>query len=357
MQKIFIALGLFFLAGVAKAQNGFERMIVEKYYVSDAADAAASVGTLPIGSVTYRIFIDMQKGYNFQAAFAETGHQLKIATTTTFFNNEDRGAATPNGISVVNVKKNTVMLDSWLSVGASATGKMAVPKSDDTDGSIFSTSTILGSTDLTYGASLKTADGMVTGSPQAVTVVGFDPLGDLFDAASQFGGSFVLADGAWSALSGAQGANADSNKVLIGQFTTDGVFSFELNFQLGAPDLSAHKFYAKAPAGDGTVTSSLNYSSDVISAVTELDKTSSFRVFPNPANDVLTIDILNTNKSKDFNCSIYTIDGRMVYQNTMNNVSDHYNAQIDISALSSGQYFLQMTSGDLTSTQKIIKIQ
>ena len=38
--------------------KGLEKIIVEKYYISDAKDAAAKKGGyLPVGSVTYRIFV------------------------------------------------------------------------------------------------------------------------------------------------------------------------------------------------------------------------------------------------------------------------------------------------------------
>ena len=57
------------IAGLVKAQNGLENITVEKYYVSNAADATGSIGVLPVGSVTYRIFADLLPGYKFQAAY------------------------------------------------------------------------------------------------------------------------------------------------------------------------------------------------------------------------------------------------------------------------------------------------
>src|SRR5262249_32747176 len=104
----------------AWSQPGLENVIVERYYVSNAADSAGSSGLLPVGSVTYRIFIDMLAGYKFQALYGVNTpgvHELRIATTTSFFNNEDYGGTSPT-YTKTNAAKNTAMLDSWFSVGA-----------------------------------------------------------------------------------------------------------------------------------------------------------------------------------------------------------------------------------------------
>ena len=121
------------ISGLAvNAQNGLESIIVEKYYVSNATDAAGSVGTLPTGSVTYRFFVDMLPGYKFQAAYGSPvgSHVLTFSTTTTFFNNEDRGAVTPTWTKT-QARANSVMLDSYLSAGAGCAGNFGILKSED----------------------------------------------------------------------------------------------------------------------------------------------------------------------------------------------------------------------------------
>ena len=89
MKKVLVIFGLVLLNSIAHAQQGLENIIVEKYYVSNAADATGSIGTLPAGSVTYRVYVDMLPGYEFQAAYGINTHVLKISTTTSFFNNQD----------------------------------------------------------------------------------------------------------------------------------------------------------------------------------------------------------------------------------------------------------------------------
>ncbi len=249
------------MAFFARSQ-GLEGVIVEKYYVSNADDAAGSEGILPVGSITYRIYLDLKPGYKFQALYGSpstptTGyHELKLTTTTTFFNNEDRGATTPNGISVTNTRKNTVALDSWFSVGATATGKVGVLKTEDTDGALANSDGILQNEDPSAGIPIKTQDGMISGTPESVTFVGLSAELDVFDATSQAGNSFFTADGSIAALNGAKGPTAE-NRVLIGQFTTDGKFCYELNIQIGTPDGNTENYVAKNPVGNEILFPSL----------------------------------------------------------------------------------------------------
>jgi hypothetical protein len=158
MKKIILGLGFCLLAFFGQAQNGLEGIIVEKYYIANAADAAGSVGTLPVGSVTYRIWVDMLPGYKFKMAYGDGANPLKLTTTTTFFNNEDRGATTPS-YTVTQAKANTVMLDSWLSVGAANSAKLGVMKSeDDGVGTYVNANGLLANTDAAMGIPLSSSE-------------------------------------------------------------------------------------------------------------------------------------------------------------------------------------------------------
>jgi chitodextrinase len=243
MKKLVLALGFVTLQFLGYAQNGLEKIIVEKYYISTKEDSDASTGTLPVGSVTYRVYADMLPGYRFQALYGNSDHPLKFNTSTAFFNNEDRGQTTANAIASAQLKNNTVALDSWFSVGASATGQFGVLKSeDDGKANLLTLSSILNNTDPALGIGLKKQDGNMAGSPQSVTFVGIDPTGGVFDATSLQGKSFLTKDGAISALNGATGPTAE-NRILLGQFTTDGLFTFELNIQIGTPTAGVSEQY------------------------------------------------------------------------------------------------------------------
>ncbi len=259
MKKLIFGLGLLLSGAIAQAQNGLEGIVVEKYYVSNAADAAGSVGALPVGSVTFRIYADMLPGYNFQALYGvpgATGHTMVINTTTTFFNNEDYGSTTPSA-SAANTRKNSVLLDSYFSVGGAAAGQVGVFKSEDTDGSPGNAQNILQNNDLSTtgvinigsAVSLAAKDGMIAGAPIAVTFVGISA-GDLaaLDGTSQAGNSFSTNNGSIAALGGATGPTA-ANRVLIGQFTTTGILHFELNIQIGTPTGGVQNYVSSNPVG------------------------------------------------------------------------------------------------------------
>jgi len=247
MKKIVLTIGIGLLGLLANAQNGLERVIVEKYYISNADDSINSLGNLPAGSVTYRIYVDMLPGYNFQYAYGDVNHELRFETTTSFFNNEDRGATTPDNITFAQAKANTLMLDSWLSVGAACKGYFGVQKSKDNGvNTIVNADGILANNDPLAGIPLTTQDGMVlaTTTPKLMTVtsLGIDNIIlQYLDVSNTTVKGQVLSanDGGWASLGGSTGFDATENVVLIAQLTTNGTFSYKLNLQIGKPDPQA----------------------------------------------------------------------------------------------------------------------
>jgi len=262
MKKIVLCLGIGFVSLFANAQNGLEKIIVEKYYISNAADSLASVGKLPVGSVTYRLFVDLKQGYTFQSAYGETEHELQLTTTTSFFNNEDFGSTSPNSISVVQAKSNTTMLDSWLSVGAACKGYFGIPKKlDDGVGTFVNADGILANTDTAAGIPLTKQDGLLiktaTQTLSSVTTIGIDDVLPFFDASNTTdnGQIFSTKSGGWAALSGAVGADTN-NIVLIAQITTNGTFTYKLNIQIGTPVGESEKYVWENPVnGELTIPS------------------------------------------------------------------------------------------------------
>jgi hypothetical protein len=251
-----ILLLIFFVASFisSRAQNGLEGIIVEKYYVSNAADAAGSTGVLPAGSVTYRIFVDLLPGYTFQAAYGVAGHELRFQTTTSFFNNEDFGSTAPT-YSKNNARFNTTMLDTWLSGGAACAGNFGILKSEDNVASggatVINADGILQNADPTAGVPLTTQDGLWAGTTPSVTLLGFTPNQlAILDNVSNTGNLISTTNASWAVLGGSTGPTP-ANKILIGQFTTNGVFSFELNIQIGTPTPGVSQNYvAKNPVGN-----------------------------------------------------------------------------------------------------------
>lgn len=88
----------------------------------------------------------------------------------------------------------------------------------------------------------------------------------------------------------------------------------------------------------------------VTSGITNVQKTLTFTVFPNPATDVVTIN-WNTLSGIEANITITDVSGKTVYSNTsyMN-----ANATIDVSSLQAGFYFLNVNSERGGNTQKLV---
>lgn len=219
--------------------SGFEGLIVETYYVADVSDAADAEGGpgLTQGTKVYRVYADMIPGYKLLTVGGFPGHPLTLNTTTSFFNNDDRGEAWGRNIPAQNLDDNTVAIDSWLTFGAASTQHWGVLKNDDTDGSIVgganNNSGLLANDDPQAGIPLTTADGLLNlGTPPGqIAFVGDPP--DCFDSGG--GTSYSNDNFAYAILGGVVGPTP-SNRVLIGQFATDGEFSFCINLTVRIPD-------------------------------------------------------------------------------------------------------------------------
>ena len=245
--KIILGLGLgISLLGnfAAHAQSGLEGIIVEKYYKSNAADAADATDPVPLNSTTYRIYVDLADGYQLQAVYGDVNHKLKINTTTTFWNNQNFDAYKGTN-TASQLKNSTIALDSWITLGGAASGNnIGVLKSEDNGAANLITnngaghvpSTELANAPASIGIPLTTQDGMkaFTSTP-AITIAGMDLLLQRAffpsNTTSPDTAGFETNDGAWATSGLDTGATA-SNKVLIAQLTTNGALSFLLNLQL-----------------------------------------------------------------------------------------------------------------------------
>ena len=358
-KSILTGLAFSLICAYASAQNstGLQNIIVEKYYVSNADDAAASIGVLPVGSVTYRVFVDMKQGYKFQAAYGSPAHSLFIKTTTSFFNNEDRGGVSPT-YTKAQAKNNTVMLDSWLSGGAACVGNYGVLKSEDDGAStVVNADGILKNIDAMAGIPVMDQDGLKLGTPGSFSKVGIDDAIAVFDAISQAGNSFTITNGAWSCIEGAVGSDT-TNKVLIAQITTDGEFSFELNMQLGTPSGGTEQFVAKDAVDIETMFPGLTYVSVNTGIGTTLVKSnsnSSVSVYPNPTNGIFSINVKSENNTSNNQLEIYNTVGKVVLKKVLENNSNNSTDKIDLSAFPNGMYFIEVSIDGKKSTSKLIK--
>ncbi|MCX6200237.1 MAG: hypothetical protein NTY88_13645, partial [Bacteroidetes bacterium] len=272
MKKIITGACLLLMCLALQAQPGFQGIIVEKYYVSNANDSIVSAaqggGNLRVGSVTWRFYADLLPSYKLQAVYgvdvAPTGtvssgdHELRLETSTKFFNNQDRGAVTPT-YTKAQTASNSVLLDSWFSMGNGCAGYYGVLKSVDNGVSTTANANgMLLNTDPIAG-NLTAQDGLLTGSgaAQAVTLVPSTLGLTIFNATSQAGSLFSTYNGSWASLNGTSGPDT-SNKVLIAQMTTNGTLTYAFNLQIGTPTGGVQRFVAANPIGSETYNSTLS---------------------------------------------------------------------------------------------------
>jgi hypothetical protein len=225
--------------------QGLEDIIVEKYYISDKEKPTfTGWDTLPKGSVTYRIYVDMAPGYRLNTLYGNENHLLRISTTTYFYNDPVWGTSSGDRINHRAINLASLVLDSWLSVGAATNAHHGVLLSDDTDGSIISKELLMN------------ADGLMEGEPPVM--VPFNLNLKIFEDATDLK-IFETNNGAWGVFQ-LNRESTPENRVLIAQLTTDGQLSFELNIQLGTPDCGDPEIYvARDPADNEILFDKLIY--------------------------------------------------------------------------------------------------
>ncbi len=216
-------------------KDALDSVFVETYYVADATDAAdTDGGTLAEGATTYRIYMMLKRGYEVRAVYGNETNPLRIATTTEFFNNEDRGESTAGEIRLSRLEDNTVALDSWLSIGAVSESAVGAPACYDLDGSV------IGGTNNDNGlitnnvpcmsTNINENDGMheIDGTVKELTVVGdlnLDVLGT-----ENHPGPFETDNGSWAMLGGFGNDTLIQNGAyVVAQLTTTGVLEAKLN--------------------------------------------------------------------------------------------------------------------------------
>jgi hypothetical protein len=252
-----------FFAGNVFSQ-GLEGIVVEKYYIANAADVAGAPSgastALTTSTVVYRVYVDMAANYKFNQLFGNSTNPMTVNTTTAFYNDPDYGVSVnPGTISMTNIAKKTAMIDSWFTTGGVASGKSGCMKSEDTDGAITVTPSgmLANNPGACYGLPIQGSgaqDGFVangTGVIPTYVVPNTLGLGSALSVLDQInGGTITINNGSIAALGGIIGATS-TNKVLVAQFATTGNLSFALNVQIQNTTTGvAENYYASnAPSG------------------------------------------------------------------------------------------------------------
>lgn len=234
---------MFLLHTKGEGQPGLEGILIETYYLADTFDSGTSFFPVPHNALTYRVFVDMASGWELQAIFGSTNtstgeiDSLIIRSSEPFFNNEEYGSAFGYQIPTALLDENTVTLDSWFSTGRPGNSSRAVIKPHDTNGaapSFPNQNGLLQNDHPIAGIPIHISDGNIPGASTATwSLIGIN-LADLFmfENTNLAGNEFITIDGALTCFSPSLQGPDQENRVLIGQFTTAGTFSGQLNVQL-----------------------------------------------------------------------------------------------------------------------------
>jgi hypothetical protein len=239
---------LFTLSMVANLSlySQVEKVVVEVYYVSDANDATNTIGgILEEGSVTYRIFADLEEGYSLISIFGEDAFPLSVKSTESFYNNTDRPEIFGFERSPRHLDENVVALDSWISLGFATRDHFGVPKESDTDGSMVGgENNDGGSEEIASGLLINNSTEMGLPLTQADGIIEADSVpSDFFSIGivdtSIFGSVTIkelfLRDALLQSNTGVVGPDSD-NILLLAQLTTKGELEFNLNLELMSPE-------------------------------------------------------------------------------------------------------------------------
>ncbi|NJK86896.1 MAG: hypothetical protein HC906_13880 [Bacteroidales bacterium] len=210
MKKVLLGLGLILTGISAFSQRAIEGVIVEKIPVPATATEVAS------GATAYRVFIDMAPGAVLSAVASYTGNPMEINTTTTFYNYYDAvnevaftfGSELNAGV----INHASGRYDSYIALNWLGTSRVMVPTSEDNIGDV---------------------DGILTSQTGAfgVGTVGTPFFHHSFWTNTR--NSYFSETAIWNVAGGGNVTGPfATNRVFIGQFTTDGDFSFKFSVQV-----------------------------------------------------------------------------------------------------------------------------
>lgn len=261
----------------APAQD-IEGVHVETYYITDASDATDTIGIsggLPVGTRTYRVFIDLCADCSLRGIYGAECHPLVIESSALIFNHADRGRAFGHAINNSWVDEGTVALDSWVTLGAATNQRFGIRKELDGDGSIIGglnsdggsaeiAGGLLINSESSLGIPLITSDGLVSLNGSSALPPSFNPTGD--DIGAVLGdatvASMFVSDSCriGCATPGTYGPT-EANEILIAQITTAGDLRFELNIEVEHADGSVARYVARDTclADDETPSGLLTY--------------------------------------------------------------------------------------------------
>lgn len=275
MKKVLLSMCLILSALFTFSQSlALQDVFVEKIPVSAAAQAADP--KLNANSVTYRIFIKLAPEWRLSTVQGLFANPLLFITSTQFYNTADIGTSFPTYRPIPNMSQ-PLYYDSWITIGsysrAASASKIVPLFEDNTDG---------------------IRDGFILGAAENPSAI--DPAtqidliwGDQMGPSADYGlePAYEPENVIYYAAGGVAGATA-SNYICIGQWTTNGDFTFELGFQAYHPTRAAQNYvYRDATVPGGFIYTPLAFYTTINAApVVSL-------VAPTSASTYTTGDLVN----------------------------------------------------------------
>jgi uncharacterized repeat protein (TIGR01451 family) len=87
--------------------------------------------------------------------------------------------------------------------------------------------------------------------------------------------------------------------------------------------------------------------------IASIDLDNSISVFPNPSQGLFMVNI-SQERVKIVSVKVYSIEGILVYNRQINTGEKQINTSVDLSGLSSGLYYLEISSNDAVARKKIV---
>lgn len=265
--KTLIIIILNLIVASVLAQNALDGIIVEEYFSTDQFSSMAPEWEGEEKVTTYRIFVDLAEGYSLQAIFGNEKHRLLLGSDGLIFNHPARGWESGAKINSKKFNNGALILDSYLTMGAISNSHSGILKDEDKDGSYLSNLIkeplekefqALLKSDETLETPLLERDGMTKAWPNDIRFIEMQDQLDQLLKDKSAKGDILISNGAWAVIGGVKGPT-ESNRVFIGQVTTDGQLSFELNIQVGGPNGEVEQYVARQVEPNENEVSALRY--------------------------------------------------------------------------------------------------
>ncbi len=92
----------------------------------------------------------------------------------------------------------------------------------------------------------------------------------------------------------------------------------------------------------------------ISTSVKDVPQTLQAALYPNPANNDLTISF-NNQKGSRVNVAIYNLQGQLVYKNVYESVVGDFNKTMNVSDLSNGTYLVRISNDEESAVKKFVK--